>query len=885
MRPGNLEKFIEKATEIHNGKYDYSLVAANEPSSVKSKIKIICPIHGVFETTFDSHVNGKSDCPKCSGVYSPTTEEFVERLKEVFKNKDYDFSRVNYVDNKEKVEIICHEKNVLGVEHGSFWAKPGHLLNGHGCPNCSNRYMTTEEWIARAMEIHGDKYDYSNVEYHNDQNEKQSIICHEVDEFGEEHGEFIQSLGSHLSGVGCPKCRKGVLMSKESFVKRSKLIHGKKYEYSSFNYVNARTLGGIICPTHGLFLQTPYLHLRGSGCPRCKGSRLEDRVARGLESVGLCYKTQVRINLGNQTVDFYVPEKNVYIECQGEQHYRPIAFTDEISSDVWAKVFEERKILDNEKFEAISGSGSTIVYYTDPSLFIDKDINPNAGWYADKVVYTRIKNLVDNLCSMESRTYEEDGKKPKKVKMTRRRWNYDTCKEEAKKYSSKSEMKAGCQSAYSSSVKHGWIDEFFDSKKYPDGWWNDLTNCINASRECSGPRDMIKKFGGCYNSVKRHGWSTFMEYAKKDKGDMGADSSKKCPYCNWTTSDLTNKSGSFLRHLRNIHNIGVSEYLNDHPEDNAFFSRQVDLINKKEAASDKTETVANIVYNNRQDDLSIRNEICSWFSEYNVAYDIDGDDIIVGNVAIKVCVNNAHTERAGGKGKNYHLDVMNEAKEKGLCLIQMFSDEFVEHPEIVKTKLMRMLGVNCGFEKVYGRKCTIDEVDGPEAEKFLNDNHIQGYAASTVYMGAFEGGQLIGVMTFIDEGGGKWNLNRFATDIHKSCIGVGGKLFMHFMHKYEPNEVKSFADRRWTLSVDKNLYTNLGFTLKSILGPEYRYYKQEVDEHKRFHKFGFRKETLSKKYGLPMSMTESEMTKKLGYDRIWDCGLFKYVWKKNSPFK
>lgn len=520
MRPGNLEKFIAKAKEIHGDKYDYSLIIANEPNSILSKVKIICPVHGVFETSFGNHVYNKTGCPKCSGVYQPTNEEFIERLKEVLKDKNYDYSQVQYVNSKTKVGIICHEKNVLGNEHGIFYAKPNHLLEGHGCPNCAHRHLTTEEWIVMARKVHGDKYDYSKIEYHNNQNEKQSIICHKLDELGEEHGEFIQALGSHLNGVGCPKCNKGVKADKNEFVRRAKKIHGEKYDYSKFVYVNARTVGTILCNIHGAFRQTPWVHLKGCGCPRCKHSRLEDRVARNLESVGLDYQMQVYIERGKQTVDFYVPEKKVYIECQGEQHYHPTSFTGHENREEMERIFKERKVLDKEKYDAVSSSGCTMMYYTDPSMFFDNTIDPHSGWYADKKVYTKIGEMVDELSSMESFGYEKPvqvrKRRPRGLPPIRRRWNYDTCKEEAKKYSSKYDMKLGCQPAYSKAVKKGWINEFFENKKYPDGWWDVLEHCIEASRECCGSRELVKKYGGCYNSVRKHGWGDKMEYKKLD---------------------------------------------------------------------------------------------------------------------------------------------------------------------------------------------------------------------------------------------------------------------------------------------------------------------------------------------------------------------------------
>ena len=103
-------------------------------------------------------------------------------------------------------------------------------------------------------------------------------------------------------------------------------------------------------------------------------------------------------------------------------------------------------------------------------------------------------------------------------------------------------------------------------------------------------------------------------------------------------------------------------------------------------------------------------------------------------------------------------------------------------------------------------------------------------------------------------------------------------MFSHFVRDVNPDTVISFADRRWTINSEDNLYTKLGFSLERKVSPDYRYYNSSVDKYKRLHKMGFRKEKLIKKYGFPNTMTEIEMARELGYDRIWDCGLFKYVW-------
>lgn len=92
------------------------------------------------------------------------------------------------------------------------------------------------------------------------------------------------------------------------------------------------------------------------------------------------------------------------------------------------------------------------------------------------------------------------------------------------------------------------------------------------------------------------------------------------------------------------------------------------------------------------------------------------------------------------------------------------------------------------------------------------------------------------------------------------------------------NSIYSFADRRWTIDINNNVYTKLGFEIERINKPDYRYYNERVDRFKRIHKMTMNKKVLSKKYGFPLTMTELEMTRELGYDRIWDCGLIKYVY-------
>ena len=250
------------------------------------------------------------------------------------------------------------------------------------------------------------------------------------------------------------------------------------------------------------------------------------------------------------------------------------------------------------------------------------------------------------------------------------------------------------------------------------------------------------------------------------------------------------------------------------------------------------------------------------------------------NVAIEYNGLRWHSEEFG-KDKWYHLNKTTICDEVGVKLIQIFEDEYINHREIVLSKVLHILGIKNDLPKVMGRKCVIEPISTEIAQHFLNDYHIQGFSPSTIYLGAVYNGQLIAVMSFKRESkdSSKWELTRFASDYNNICCGIGGKLFNWFIKHYNPSEIKSFADRRWTLDKDDNLYIKLGFELDSTLEPDYRYYNSKVDRYKRIHKFNFRKHILHQKYGLPLTMTESEMVKELGYSKIWDCGLFKFVWK------
>lgn len=342
------EDFIVRARIIHGWKYDYSEVRY---VNIQTPVLISCPSHGVFAQTPASHLNG-SGCPQCAAYARSTKkmntqEEFLVASKKIHGD-EYDYSRVEYRGSTTPVIIICRE-------HGLFNQTPKAHLKGHGCPKCHGRNRTTDEFISEALKLHGDKYDYSRVQYAGS-NTKVSIICRI-------HGEYLQTPHSHLSGAGCPVCGNSVLRTTKDFIARAQKVHGNKYDYKLSVYRGAHRKLSIICPSHGEFVQVAKCHLNGSGCPVCRASNLEKEIQSELSKNGIqCYEEYsfpwLRSDDGVMKLDFYVPKYNVAIECQGIQHFSPVDFFGGVAG------FHSTKKRDAQKRELCYKNGIRLLYYS-----------------------------------------------------------------------------------------------------------------------------------------------------------------------------------------------------------------------------------------------------------------------------------------------------------------------------------------------------------------------------------------------------------------------------------------------------------------------------------------------------------------------------------------
>ncbi len=254
-----------------------------------------------------------------------TTKQFIKKANKIHNNK-YNYSKVVYKTNKDKVEIICKK-------HGSFWQKPNNHLNGQGCYKCGREIVsnklkkTTKQFIKEANKIHNNKYDYSFVDY-NQAHEKVKIIC-------PVHGLFFQSPHCHLKGKSCKRCADEESSKKRSksssqFIKDAREVHGNRYDYSKTEYIRAKAKIKIICPVHGIFKQRPNDHLNGCGCPICKSSKGELKIRNFLLRNEIKFIQQKTFPDCKRAhflpFDFYLPEHNLCIEYDGIQHFEAIEY-------------------------------------------------------------------------------------------------------------------------------------------------------------------------------------------------------------------------------------------------------------------------------------------------------------------------------------------------------------------------------------------------------------------------------------------------------------------------------------------------------------------------------------------------------------------------------
>jgi len=423
----------------------------------------------------------------------------------------------------------------------------------------------------------------------------------------------------------------------------------------------------------------------------------------------------------------------------------------------------------------------------------------------------------------------------------------------------------------------------------------------------------------------------------------------KCPYCDWKTIDLDNKSGMFTLHLNKKHNITPDDFIEQFPEHSNMWyhlgnlkqreifineskdnhvtckicKQKLKIISNSHLKShgiNQTEyklkygTITSVAHGKKMGEIYATTGLSNYEtkyiskSEYEIVDFLKEQgvtnieqsnrtiitpkelDIYLPDYKVAIEFNGlyTHSER-NGKTKNYHVNKTIKCEQQNIQLIHIFEDEWLKKKDLVKNKLLSILGLNIRT-RIYARNCQLTKnIDSHVKKEFLDNNHIQGNDKTKINYGLIYNNKLVSLMTFSKPRnfyGKKMNnitkntyeLVRYATDNSYTVVKGAERLLKHFTNDFTPDNIFSYADRRYT-NKNNNLYINLGFKIDNISKPNYYYM---VDNKTRLHRYNFTKHKIVQQYGGDPNLTEWDNMILLGYTRIWDCGNFKYIMKFNN---
>jgi hypothetical protein len=291
-----------------------------------------------------------------------TQEEVISEFKKIHGNT-YDYSLVEYKKMRESITIIC-------PTHGNFIQTAESHKSGKGCHSCAqlsrnkNKSHSTEDVILKFKEVHGDKYDYSMINYMG-YHSKITIIC-------KKHGPFEKTPANHIgSSQGCSKCSREQLSNSfkipiSEWIKRFNEVHGKKYDYSLLDTKDKKIK--IICPIHGIFFQAAKSHWRGHGCAKCSEKSVSKIGSSWLDSLNVPIR-EFKISTERQfLVDGFNPETNTVYEFYGDYwHGNPLIYDPTEINKTKNMTFGDcyKHTLEREKFIINLGYNLIVMWETD----------------------------------------------------------------------------------------------------------------------------------------------------------------------------------------------------------------------------------------------------------------------------------------------------------------------------------------------------------------------------------------------------------------------------------------------------------------------------------------------------------------------------------------
>ena len=341
------KNFLERATAMYP-EYDFSKAIYK---SREVYVMVSCPVHGDFKIRPRTLLSGEKGqkphgCWRCNNLIppyerKPALESFKRRMHELYGDK-HTFVWSDYKNKQSMIRFTCKE-------HGEQRRSVTGLLDGKGCAYCNGKFYPPD-WIKNARAVHGEKYEY-------DESRPPRLASDYIRYKCPVHGWQETRYDCHvLQGCGCALCA-GVQNKlpaedrKQRWIERCRKKFNDRFDYSQFEYVDNDTKSIIICREHHCsFITDPWTHLRGSGaCPLCSSSKGEALIRTWLENNKVKFDTQYKLPNENMfckrqylLADFYLPDLNLIIEMNGEQHYQPV---EHFNTKDWT--FEDQQIRDD----------------------------------------------------------------------------------------------------------------------------------------------------------------------------------------------------------------------------------------------------------------------------------------------------------------------------------------------------------------------------------------------------------------------------------------------------------------------------------------------------------------------------------------------------------
>lgn len=637
--------------------------------------------------------------------------------------------------------------------------------------------------------------------------------------------------------------------NREQFIAKSKEKFGEDaFDYSKVEYINGYTEITLICKEHGEFRITPSKHLDiVGGCPKCSKTKRKKRKIMTNEE----YKKLVIEKHGNEydlsPVQYQGMRKYVTAICPKHGEFKINAYCFVHSGGCGKCGIEERGVLRTEKKSEFKNW---------EKLTTERFIEKAKAVHGDKYDY--------------SKTDLEHRDEKKRVLII--------CPEHGEFWQSPFSHIKGCECSKCgrkkiSKARMMTTEQFIEKAKAVHGDKYDYSTTV---------------YNGCYEMVKI-GCPIHGKFWQKACVHLTGHGCNECSN-EGSSKLLSSNTKEFIEKAKKIHKYENFDYsFVDYKsaiipvkikceKGHTFFQKPCKHLNghgcpycTKNVSSQEKEIKDYI--NSLGFDVRT--------SDRKILTDAKELDLIIPSKNIAIEFDGLYWHCEDKKpDKRFHLNKTIECNEKGIRLIHIFEDEWINHEDIVKSRLKAILGVETN--KVFARKCEVREIDSKTCKGFLDNNHLQGKISSSVRYGLYYKDELVSVMTFCkprknlgQEGGeGEYELLRFCNKLNTVVVGGANKLFQHFVKEKNPNSVISYADRRWNTG---QVYENMGFEFTHFSDPDYSY----VIGTQRCNKYNFKKELLVKQ-GFDPNKSEHEIMLERGIYRIYDCGCLCYKWIKKG---